>query len=289
MLKMIKLGFLAITIVMFMVFQALAQGPSVNPNGFPSGDHYNLNLIGKKAQFNQDGLACTVDPLAYGNVVFVPEDGEGDIWLKSGKKATATTLQVTDPCVAVFDGNPAELNLPANGNGYWVFARALGKLELDSNGDPTRWMIIKPKLFTVSTEYTSGDETLLYLGWGDSTGFQTPQGYQVKRTKGKHPAVEISGLFAFNGLVCYGSDPATFGLTTGGYSLSDLCVKDTNADDIPDVIVGSPPCPEGSTEVQAYCASIQTDWIFNVADFVNYLMGVDNNGAKLVQIRFYKR
>jgi len=286
--KMIRIGFLAITIVMFMAFQALAQGlqePPLNPNGFPSGDHYNLNLIGKKAEFNQDNLGCVVDPLAYGNVVFVPEYGQGDIWLKSGKKATAPTLQVTDPCVTAFDGDVAELQLPASTNGYWVYARALGKLQLDNNGDPTRWMIIKPKLFTVSSEY----EDLVYLGWGDSSGFVRPDGYTVKRTKGKHPAIKINELFEFSGLVCY-SDPAAFGMT-GEYTQRNLCVEDTNGDGIPDKIVGEQvdgACAVGYP-IQAYCASYDTDWIFNIADFVNYLWGVDNNGAKLVQIRFYKR
>jgi hypothetical protein len=50
-------------------------------------------------------LGCVVDPLAYGNVVFTLEWGQGDIWLKSGKKAT--TLQVTDACVTAFDGDAA--------------------------------------------------------------------------------------------------------------------------------------------------------------------------------------
>jgi len=275
-----------------MVFQALAQdGPPVNPNGFPSGDHYNLNLIGKKAEFNQDGLACAVDPSAYGNVVFVLEWGQGDIWLKSGKKATAATLQVTDPCVTAFDGDSAELDLPANANGYWVFARALGKLNKSGDpNDPDRWMIITPQLVTYSSEY----EDLLYLGWGTSSGFVKPDGYKVTRTKGKHPAIRISDLFAFTGYICYSTDPGTFGLT--GYSPMDMCVKDTSdpPDGIPDVIVGPPSagaCPNGSYlyESQLYCQHHDTKWIFNIADFVNLLWGVDSHGSKLVQIRFYPK
>src|SRR5690242_1559750 len=62
----------------------LAQ--TVNPNGFPSGAHYNLNIIGKKLDYQC--APATRDPLTglYGNVVFVPETGEGiQILIKSGR------------------------------------------------------------------------------------------------------------------------------------------------------------------------------------------------------------
>jgi len=40
--------------ILFMAGPALAvkPGEDVNPNGFPNGDHYNLNIIGKKDGFN---------------------------------------------------------------------------------------------------------------------------------------------------------------------------------------------------------------------------------------------
>jgi hypothetical protein len=280
--KMAGIVFLPVAIVFLLGIQCFAQEPPLNPNGFPSGVHYNLNLIGKKSEFNQDGLGCVVDPLAYGNVVFVPEYGAGDIWLKSGKKATASTLQVTDPCATAFDGDAAELQLPANSNGYWVYARALGKL----TGNPT--MTITPQLITVSSEY----ETLLYLGLVTSNGFVRADGTEITRTKGKHPAVPISDLFAWQGYVCYTVDPATFGVTDP-YPLTGMCGNDTSnpADGIPDVIVGPP--SGGICEVgivyQLYCHYYDTAWVFNIADFVDYLWGTDNQGAKLVQIRFYPR
>jgi len=265
-----------------MVFQALAQEPPLNPNGFPSGDHYNLNLIGKKSDFNKDDLGCGVDPLAYGNVVFVPEWGQGDIWLNSGKKATATTLQVTDSCVTAFDGDAAELNLPANANGYWVYARALGKLDKSGDPyDPTRWMLLTPQLVT----YSYQNEDLSWLGGlGTSSGWAF-DGHKVTRTKGKHPAIKISDLFTFTGYVCYNTDP-------GGYALKGMCVKDTNADTIPDVMVEpgvNDACPDGYTLTQVYCQYHDSEWIFNIADLVNYFWQVDSHGSKLVQIRFYPR
>jgi hypothetical protein len=280
--KMAGIVFLPVVFVFLLGIQCFAQEPPLNPNGFPSGPHYNLNLIGKKGVFNQDGLGCVVDPLAYGNVVFVQEYGQGDIWLKSGKKATASTLQVTDPCVTAFDGDAAELQLPANNNGYWVYARALGKL----TDYPS--MTITPQLITVSSE----NETLLYLGLVTSNGFLRADGIEITRTKGKHPAVPISDLFAWQGYVCYTTDPATIGVTDS-YTLIDMCGSDTSnpADGIPDVIYAPPSagvCADGVI-YQLYCHYYDTTWVFNIADFVDYLWGIDNSGAKLVQIRFYPR
>ena len=109
---------------------ATKPGEAVNPNGFPSGEHYNLNIIGKKDSFNcpEPELDENGD-IVYGNVVFVPQNGTDiQIVMQSGKgkKAAAVyDLQVTDPCTAVFDGDAAVLQLPKNDKGYRVYARAL--------------------------------------------------------------------------------------------------------------------------------------------------------------------
>jgi hypothetical protein len=259
-----------------------AAAPPTNPNGFPSGEHYNLNLIGKKPCF--DG--CSVlDPVTlqpvYGNVVFVPENGQGDIWFQSGsgRKATGvTTLQVTDPCVTAFDSSPATVQLPALPDGYWVYARALGKL----TDYPS--MKIAPDLITVS----STDDTLVYLGYVTANGFVNAAGTTVYRAKGKHPAVPISDLFEWQGDVCYDSDlSATLDVA---YTQKNVCLLDTNGDGWED-IVGYPVagvCAEGVL-ASLYCHNYDTAWVFNIADFVNYLWATDNHGTKLVQIRFYAR
>ena len=88
---------------------ATKPGEDVNPNGFPSGEHYNLNIIGKKAEFTcpEQEYDEFGDPV-YGNVIFVPENGQGiEIFMQSGKGKKAAdipTLQVIDPCSG-FDGN----------------------------------------------------------------------------------------------------------------------------------------------------------------------------------------
>ena len=109
---------------------ATQPGRTVNPNGYPSGEHYNLNILGKK-----DGFACEqqFDSLGnpvYGNVVFVPLNGNNiQILMQSGagqKAADITTFQVTDPCTASIDGSPAIVQIPKNDKGYKVYARTLG-------------------------------------------------------------------------------------------------------------------------------------------------------------------
>jgi hypothetical protein len=176
------------------------------------------------------------------------------------------------------------LNLPANANGYWVYARALGKL--NKSGDPndlTRWMLMKPQFVT----YSYQNEYLTWLGGlGTSGGFGS-DGHTVTRTKGKHPAIKISDLFDFTGYICYNIDP-------GGYTPMNMCVKDTGdpPDGIPDLMVDpvNGACGDASyTLTQVYCQYHDTEWIFNIADLVDYFWTVDSHGSKLVQIRFYSR
>ncbi len=80
-------------------------------NGFPSGPHFNLNIIGKK-----DGFTCPAQEYlngnpVYGNVIFVPEVTKNNpslqdpvqIIFESGLKGpksapTITELQVRDWC-----------------------------------------------------------------------------------------------------------------------------------------------------------------------------------------------
>ena len=98
--------FLIVFIIAFLAAPVLATKPGedVNPNGFPSGEHYNLNIHGKKAEFTcpeqeyylevtvacegheigdlveECPESCSCGPTnfpIYGNSIFVPEDGQG--------------------------------------------------------------------------------------------------------------------------------------------------------------------------------------------------------------------
>jgi len=281
--KMVRVGWLMLAILAFLTFETLAAEPSVNPNGFPSGPHYNLNIIGKKNGFS--GCSLEIDPVTnqpiYGNVVFIPEYGEGDIWLQSGKvggKASAiTTLQVLDPCVSAFDGTKALVQIPPNGEGYWVYARALAK----PTNDP--YMTITPSLYMAEDQ---NGTPLLFLGTLTSSGFVSAAGDTFARSKGKSKAVPISGMFNWTGYVCYETDPDGEGTF---YIPTQMCGLDTNGDTLIDQITLPVDglCTEG-TLVELYCHNYETPlWVFNIADFLTYLWSTDNYGLKLLQIRFY--
>jgi hypothetical protein len=213
--------------------------------------------------------------------------------MESGKKGPKgaediTKLQVTDWCSGFSPDDSATLRLPKNDAGYDVYARALATPT--DNPD----MTITPELVAAEDEY--GND-LMYLGFLDNDGFATPS-MTFERKKGKSKAVPITGLFEWTGDVCYFSDAycgdpddndpsddcetTQLCCTEAGDNFYEDCVlkEDVQVDGL---------CPEGSTEMTAYCRGYQDEWIFNINDFVTYLWEIDNNGLKLLQIRFYPR
>ena len=274
-------GALVLAALFLALGPTLATGPgrNTNPNGFPSGEHYNLNIIGKNAEFTCPGteLDESGNPV-YGNVIFVPQEGTDiQIVMQSGRKGTTKTgtvitdLWVTDPCTASFDGNEAALQLPANTYGYDVYARALAK----PTGDPS--MEITSSLLMVEDEL--GDP-LVWLGIVYQDGVFTKTTQTFTRSKGKSMAVDITDLFMWSGMICW--DTAC-----------DLCVPTAFCrDDLTGVLTPKTgdTCPAGSTEVTLNCRTYaEPTWVFNIGDFVNYLWSVNNNGLRLLQVRFYPR
>ncbi len=184
-----------------LLFMPILYAQDENPNGFPSGPHFNLNIIGKKVGFTcpeQEYDPDTGLPI-YGNVVFVPGTGEGiSLMMQSGATkgklvSTFTELRATDPC-ATFDGTPAVIQVPPNAAGYRVYARALAK----PTYNPT--MTILPSLVSAVDEF--GND-LMYLGLVTDRGFVRSDGMTVTRSKGKSIATNVTGLFQWSGDVCY--------------------------------------------------------------------------------------
>ncbi len=300
--KMVRVGWLVFAIFAFLTFEGSAGEPG---NGFLSGPHYNLNIIGKKAGFS---CPAEVDPLTglYGNVIFAPEyldpddpNGYYKILMKSGRKAAYTDLNVVDNC-AFLEGvetvGQAVIELPKSDLGYYVFGRVLAK----PGKDPEQHTITiyNPTLASVRDE--SGND-LVYLGLVTTSGFESTT-QPFTRFPGKSKAGDITGLFMWKGEICYLTSPDPSILPTS----KTLCAQDLDgnlvADDadlngIPDVLQPLPDtglCPVGFVPVtlNLFCVSYAdadaaAQWVFNIGDLVDYFWQVTDQGVKLLQVRFY--
>ncbi len=67
-------------------------------NGFPSGEHSTMNIIGKKVGFDCDNSLEGIE--LYGSAVFVPLYGSSEINIVSNKRSSITEGKAIDPCAA---------------------------------------------------------------------------------------------------------------------------------------------------------------------------------------------
>ena len=241
-------------------------------NGFPSGEHYNLNIHGKK-----DGYAC--DPAGGGGSLFVPEYGAAQIDFVQNKRSGVSELTVHDKCGG-FDGDSALVQLPAGE--YQVYARILAKPQ---KAGEAREVVFHPKLVEACndsgtenfSDAVSCEESFL-LGTGVITtgGVFDLEQQQMIRTSGKSKATDVSALFQWTGYACDQSYDAD---GDGAITLADV-PGDLTGDGLVD-----------DADLQAYlaasCTFYESEWVFNVADLVVYGWDYQNHGSKLLQVRFY--
>lgn len=116
-------------------------------NGFPSGEHFNLNIHGKKTNY-----VCNNSEEAepFGNSIFVPLNGLSEINFVSNKKSLVEDITVLDPCADPLattsgDSDPALIQIPTN-EAYQVYARILGTPTNKKSIDPTPSVAFSPKL-----------------------------------------------------------------------------------------------------------------------------------------------
>jgi hypothetical protein len=198
-------------------------------NGFPSGQHFNLNIHGKKYEY-----LC--DPTPGGKSVFIFEythdvyepDVKSIIQYVSNKKSSSTQLEVLDPCDTLFqnppDDDPVKVMLPHNievdgmvipAEGFYVFGRILGK---PNNGkiEPESNILLYPNVVTEACNddplnpdpdfgtYTDCNEVPLGLIVGDNLYTAEPEYYErfdsaATKGKGKSKATDITPLFTYTG------------------------------------------------------------------------------------------
>ncbi len=115
-------------------------------NGFPSGEHANLNIHGKKLDpfYNCDN---TVASEPFGKSIFVPIEGTSKIEFVSNKRASGfNILQVLDPCADPFgqENTPDAALIQLEAEEMQVYWRILGK---PNNGNsPSTVMLTHPTL-----------------------------------------------------------------------------------------------------------------------------------------------
>jgi hypothetical protein len=281
-------------------------------NGFPSGEHFNLNIHGKKADY-------VGDPTSGGSSVFILEYGASTIQYVSNKKASLTNLTVLDPLAEAFDGDAAVVQLPYEAKGYYVFGRILGK---PNNGqlEPVSSIILYPNEVVAAcndvdpanpdfpnyTECPDDPELALGLIIGSNLYVAEAEEYvrfdpEVTKGKGKSKATDITRLFTYTGWVVDArlDTNGTEGVPDGVIDIYDVPLGDYD---------GDPLTPQNrdydgngvvdELDVEAWLTDMAAldppmawyfyaEWIFNIADLVITEQGLVNDGTKLVQIRFY--
>jgi len=294
-------------------------------NGFPSGQHFNLNIHGKQAGFSggEDPGGHSVFTLEY----CPPDETTGEptehIQYVSNKKAAVTDLQVLDKCTEAFDTTPAKVQLPykvmvdgeaTEAGGYYVFARILGKPN-NGNIEPTSNIILYPNTVVEACNDLGGNEEfpdytecpgdpLLALGLivGQNVYGATPEEYvrfdpAATPGKGKSKATDITRLFIYTGWVV---DATLDANDDGIIDINDVPVADYDGDPLttPDNRDYNNDGFEDEADVEAWLTDMAAlaepkawyfanEWIFNIADLVITEQGLVNDGTKLVQIRFY--
>ena len=247
-------------------------------NGMPSGDHETLNIHGKKADYQcVECVPCTTcDPPVQCNVVNIPEytsevSEPVTITYVSGRKVKIDELTVFDSC-AGFEEEPqedgAEVWLPYEAEGYWVFARALGKPAKGNPNDPAytpRQIIFRnaesdnPMAYSLFGDVTEPGDIPLMMPLGLITKNGT---YKMVSTedmlvrfdsepegkgRGKNQGKDITDMFMWSGWVFHWSLDLNQDGEVDHEDVEYACWSsfDTNADGIIDAAErsgGLPPC-----------------------------------------------
>lgn len=316
------LAIMAITIIVVIlgISPVLAAKPidvQYQSNGFPSGQHFNLNLHGR------DPLTYTGTPT--GNAIVIALSGNSTIEYFSNKNnSNYTELVVLDSLAENFGPqyDPAQVYLPYKildesdnqtkwAEGYYIYGRILGSPNKGSEGPST---ILLTQNFVVAaanaTDNTTNDWPFGFDPDADliGLGLVTTNGNLYKSTangtferfdpptddyergegkkRGKSKGVPIDDLFKWTGWV---SDNTTLDLNDNGY---------LDPGDVPDDWKIAHGYAAGDTvswaDFEIWLAEVgaikyEDIWIFDIADMVISGQTVVNDGTKNFQIRFYPR
>lgn len=302
-----------------------AKPPSVIPvsNGFPSGMHFNLNIHGKDPTTFTTPGPPPYDPATYGNCIFIPEYTElyEPITIQCvSNKSGGTEFVVTDPYAMpseyrddgptgfAYADDLAQFNLPykiqtdtgvINANGYYVYGRILGKPDNSKTDGASSSIIVTPSpiiqydtdgaelplgMITTQGSYKADDSGYFYR-FDDSSPFNG---------KGKSVARNITDMFMWTGWVY----DASLDINKDGViDINDIPLGDYDSNpSTPDDrdynnngVVDQADFESWRNDMEAAgLARYYEDWwVFDLAELVVQSWGIDNDGTKLLQIRFY--
>jgi hypothetical protein len=267
-------------------------------NGYPSGAHYNLNIHGR--------TDFTCDSAEGGSSVFISEYGVSTISYVTNRKSSVTELIALDKCAKGFDGDPVKVQLPYESEGFYVFATIKGKPNNGNNAEESS-VILSPNLVREACNDTDPanpdfptytecpDESLLALGLivgnnlyeASNVGFVRFEG-QEETGKGKSKAKDITDLFMWTGWVF----DATLDVNGDGEINQDdapleydLIVSGGNGNGVIDLFEFEN--WRSDQEIDGMATYYEYEWIFNIADLVVTDQTINNDGTKLLKVRFY--
>jgi hypothetical protein len=141
------------------------------------------------------------------------------------------------------------------------------------------------------------DSTLIGLGIVTGTDAFTRDGQSLDRTKGKTKAVNVTDMLMYSGIVF---DTSLDQDLDGDLDYQDFIVTDYNGDGVVDELEHDLDLDGDvdSTDFELWIDELELAglvldyrtnpiWVFDLADLVVYGWDYENNGSKLVQIRFY--
>jgi hypothetical protein len=315
---------LTATFTMMMAGKGLAGKPVdvvMWSNGFPSGPHFNLNIHGKMDDYHCDptsgGNSVFVPEYGDSEIDFIQNKRSGVTGLLVHDKCATfdgdpALVQLPAGEYQVYarilakprkEGEPREVVfypklveacddtlsvLDTNGNGE------IDLLDLDTDGDGipdqdlNRDGIVDDADLALYYDFPDAvdcsDSFLLGTGVVTAGGVFDMDSQELIRMKGQSKAVDVTPLFQWSGYAC---DQA---YDTNGNGEIDLGDLDTDGDGSPDQDLngdGTVDEADLASYLDMSCTYLENEWVFDIADLVVYGWDYKNNGAKLVQTRFY--
>jgi hypothetical protein len=318
---------LAIAFIASPIFAAKPQNVIEKSNGAPSGMHFNVNVHGKKSGYTCDGSpggnSVFIGEYGSSTIQYVSNKKSSvtqlEVLDRCGEDLDGDPASIMLPYKIEVDGNI----IPAGG--FFVYGRILAKKNNGQNEPASNILLYPNEIVEACNDdplnpdpdfgtYTSCSEMALGLIIGNNLYTAENESYkrfdpEVTKGHGKSQFRDISGLFRFVGwavderLDISGPDGMPDGV------IDDYDVPEDAADQIiaarftVEQFDTDPSFGDGDgvidiTEWLLFQAALQTpmawyfgeeypEWIFNVADLVVTEQGLDNDGTKLFQIRFY--